>query len=324
MQSRESKLLVYGSALLFSFIVGFSFFGFKTAVLVAGPLQTLIYRFNFAFLGILIFYFFQKDRVSLRKAPKRKLLMNAVFYLGFMALQAIGLRFATSIESGIIFAMIPILVKIVASIWLGERGDSRQNLFVTISVSGVILMFILGAGDYSGFNLFGLMLLFLSSLSMAVSNVAMRYVRKQCSPTQLSLVIAGGGFLAFNFVAIIAGLLGGNLQEYYLAPLSHPEFLLATAYLGILSTVISSMLMAYMIANLETVKATIFGNLSTAISLVAGAIFLGEPLRAYHVICTIMIIAGVLGTSMTGSTKIKKADSYDAPGFNREPDAKKR
>jgi drug/metabolite transporter (DMT)-like permease len=46
------------------------------------------------------------------------------------------------------------------------------------------------------------------------------------------------------------------------------------------------------------INATIFGNLSTAISIVAGVVFLNESLKYYHIICSILIIIGVIGVSM--------------------------
>ena len=71
------------------------------------------------------------------------------------------------------------------------------------------------------------------------------------------------------------GIRNGTLWDYF-QPLSHLNFVFASAYLGIPSTLISALIMAYMLANMEAVKATIFGNLSTAISIVAGVLVLGR------------------------------------------------
>lgn len=300
---KDHRLRVYGAALLFSLIVGFSFLFVKVAVTVATPLQTLVYRFTFAFLGIFLVVLLKKDRQPIPNRIRKKLSANALLYLSFMALQVVGLLYSTSLESGIIFAAIPILAKIIAWFALGETSSFRQNFFVILSVSGVIAMFAASAAGAAGgnsFNLLGLILLILSSLCMAASNVYMRYVRKECSPFRISLYIAAGGCLIFHGAAIVAGLLSGDLAGYYLNPLTHPEFLLATLYLGIPSTVISAMLMAYMTSHLTAVQATIFGNLSTLISILAGTIFLQESLQLYHLVCTGLILAGVIGTSLSG------------------------
>lgn len=299
----ESGWKVYGSAVLFSLIVGFSFLGVKTCVSVATPLETLTFRFNFAFLATLIAVLFGLVKINLSGKPKKKLALTAGLYLGFMVLQTIGLVFSTSIESGIIFAIIPILAKVIASVFLKEGTNWKQNVFVCMSVAAVITMFVLGASDIT-VNAAGLAILLLSSVSMACSNVMMRYVRGVYKPFEISFFITGGGCFLFNLATIMTGLQNGTLGDY-LVPLSHLEFVLATAYLGIPSTLISALIMAYMLAHMEAVKATIFGNLSTAISIVAGVIVLGEPLQPYHIVCTLLIIAGVIGLSMPSMAKRK-------------------
>ncbi len=292
----ESTFKIYGSAVLFSLIVGFSFIGVKTCLSVATPLETLTFRYNFAFLATLLTAAAGLVKIDLRGKPKKNLALTAGLYLGFMVLQTIGLVFSTSIESGIIFAIVPILAKIIASLFLKESTNWKQNIFVCLSVAAVITMFVLGASDIT-VNVPGLVILLLSSLSMALSNVMMRYVRGVYKPFEISFFITGGGCLIFNLAAIVYGLKTGTLTNY-LEPLSHMNFVIATAYLGIPSTLVSALIMAYMLAHMEAVKATIFGNLSTAISIVAGVIVLGEPLQLYHVICTILIIVGVIGLSL--------------------------
>jgi drug/metabolite transporter (DMT)-like permease len=303
---KESNLKVYGSAVLFSLIVGFSFIGVKTCVSVATPLETLTFRYNFAFLATLAVVLVGLVRIDLAGKPKTKLALTAGLYLGFMVLQTIGLVFSTSIESGIIFAIIPILAKIIASIFLKESTNWKQNIFVCMSVAAVITMFVLGASDIT-VNVAGMIILLLSSVSMALSNVMMRYVRGVYKPFEISFYITGGGCLIFNLATVVYGLSTGTLGNYF-EPLSHVNFIIATAYLGIPSTLVSALIMAYMLAHMEAVKATIFGNLSTAISIVAGVIVLGEPLQLYHVVCTILIIAGVIGLSLP-SMAVKKGSS---------------
>ena len=301
---RESNLKLYGGAVVFSIIVGFSFIGVKTCIAVATPLETLTYRFNFAFIASLITIMIGLKAVSLKDKPKGKLMLTAGLYLGFMVLQTIGLVFATSIESGIIFAIIPILAKIIASLFIKESTNWKQNIFVCLSVAAVIAMFVLGTSDIT-VNILGLLILLLASLSMACSNVMMRYVRKTYKPFEITLFITGGGCIIFNLATIVFGIKNGTLGDYF-EPLSHMSFIIATAYLGIPSTLISAMISAYMLANMKAVNATIFGNLSTAISIVAGVIVLGEPLEPYHIVCTILIIVGVIGLSMPAMEKRKE------------------
>lgn len=299
-QGKNMKL-VYGAAILFSFIVGFSFLAVKVSMAMSTPLEILAHRYNFAAVAALIPLALGRSKVDLADKAKKKLILTVVFYLGFMAFQAYGLVFATSIESGIIFAIVPIFAKIIAYFYLGEKGTLKQNIFILLSISAVIAMFVFSVQDFQGVSITGLILLFISSILMALSNVFMRGVRSEYNPYTIAFSIALGGCLLFNMIALITGLVSGGPLQYF-APLLHWEFILATAFLGILSTMLSSQLAAYMLANMEAVKATIFGNLSTAISIVAGVVFLREPLYMYHIICTVLIVMGVVGTSLSGTS----------------------
>ncbi len=297
-----SRIKVYGIAVLFSFIVGFSFLGVKTSMRVATPLEILTYRYNFAAIVSLIPVLTGYIKLETKEKSLKRLMLPAGLYLGFMVFQALGLIFASSIESGIIFAIIPIFTKIIAHYYLGEKGDWKQNTFVILSISAVIAMFVIGINDFKGVSIAGMALLILSSILMALSNVFMRGVRKEFSPYSIAFAISLGGCLVFNLATFIIGAASGDPLNYF-EPLKHWEFVSATAFLGILSTLLSSLLIAFMLAHMEAVKATIFGNLSTGISIVAGALFLKEPLYFYHILCTALIIIGVIGTSITGKPK---------------------
>ena len=117
----------------------------------------------------------------------------------------------------------------------------------------------------------------------------------------------------FNLAFFVYGIFSGNLHTYF-EPFQHTEFIIATAYLGVGCILLSAQLMSYLLSKMAAVKATIFGNVSTAISIVAGVLVLGEPLRAYHIICTVLIIAGVIGLSFSGNKKSadEKKEEEDA------------
>ena len=285
----------YTAAVFFSVLVGFSFLGIKVSQPYADSLNILCYRYDFAFIVVVILMIAGLIKTDITNRPKGKLLLTAGFYVGFMALQVVGLVFATSVEGAIVFAIIPIIVKVIASIFLGEKSSWKENVFVGLSVSALLLMILMGAGTLD-MDPLGAVLLMLSSVSMALSNVFMRYARNDCRPIEITVTIVTLGFIVFNCAAAVSSLINGE----GFAPLRNPQVFIATAYLGIGCILLSAHLMSYMLSKMEAVKGTIFGNLSTAISIVAGVVILGEPLKWYHVVCTVLIIAGVIGLCLSG------------------------
>ncbi len=287
----------------FSLAVGFSFLGVKTCVPIANTLMIMTHRYNVAFLAVMILVLLKLGKVSLKNKPKKNLIFTAFFYLMFMVVQAAGLIFSTSIESAILFAIVPVIVQVLARIILKERTNMWQNMFMCLSVSALVAMIIIGATDVD-YDFIGICLLFISSVFMALNNVFMRYVRNDYTPFEITFATSVLGFAGFNGAAIIWMLFTGDFYAY-VEPLTHTEFLVAIIYLGTFCILLSAQLMSYMQAHMPATNASLFGNVSTAISIVAGALVLGEPLRLYHIICTVLILTGVIGMSMAGRKRVK-------------------
>jgi drug/metabolite transporter (DMT)-like permease len=300
---KDVKLKAYAAGVIFAILVGFSFLSVKVSVQIASPIEILTFRYNFAFLMVCaVAAVFKFARPNL-KGKKKALICSAAFYISFMILQTTGLIFSTSIESAIIFAIIPIIAKIIAKVLLNETSTWKQNVFVGMSVSAVILMIVMSAGDVT-VNLSGVIILIISSVCLAASNVLLRYVRKEHGPFSVTFATAMFGFFVFN-AGYIAYLLKtqGSVFTYF-SPCVNMQFILATAYLGIPCIVFSMWLMSYMLKHMEAIRGIIFGNLSTAISIMAGIIILGEPMAFYNIICTVVIIIGVIGVSAAANKEI--------------------
>ncbi|MEH6979953.1 DMT family transporter, partial [Bacillus pseudomycoides] len=129
----------YTAALVYAFIIGFSFMFVKLALTVTTPLDILAHRFTVAFLiaTIPIIFGFVKLNISFKNILS--LLPLAIFYPAlFFAFQAFGLVYTSSSEAGIIQAVIPIFTMIFASYFLKEFTNAWQKISVLISVIGVI------------------------------------------------------------------------------------------------------------------------------------------------------------------------------------------
>lgn len=103
-------------------------------------------------------------------------------------------------------------------------------------------------------------------------------------------------FIAFTGLAIYKNMMQGSMAEFFL-PLKSAKFILSIFYLGVLSTLATSLLTNFALSKLEASKMIVFSNLGTVISIVAGVIFLNEAIFYYHIIGSLMIVGGVLGTN---------------------------
>lgn len=296
----EPRSRIYTCAVIFSILIGFSFLGIKVCINYANTIQILVHRYNVAFLAMLILVVTGFVKVKFKGKSKKNIIITSGGYIAFMGLQTWGLLYSTSIMGSILFAVIPIIAKIIAGVLLGEKSTGKENFFVTLSVTALIFMIVMGsgAGDLT-FTLPGIILLVCSSMVMALSNVYMRFVRNEYSPWEICFMITIIGCIVFNLAYFVYAIKGAGYGEYF-KPFENIGFTLAISYLGIACIIASSTLVAYMLKHLPAVKATIFGNVSTMISILAGVIILDEKLAWYHLVCAALIVTGVIGLSASG------------------------
>ncbi|MGL4484000.1 MAG: EamA family transporter, partial [Anaerovoracaceae bacterium] len=110
------------------------------------------------------------------------------------------------------------------------------------------------------------------------------------------------GVIILNIIYFYLLIIYNNIKDFFV-PLAHWQFLLAMLFLGVGCILITAQLMSYMMAHLEAVVATLFGNLATGISFIAGIMILNEEVRIIHVICGVLIIVGVIGNGYYSKKK---------------------
>ncbi|MFJ8414210.1 DMT family transporter [Bacillus paramycoides] len=294
----------YISALLYSFIIGFSFMFVKLALTITNPLDTLAHRFTVAFIAasIPVIFGFVKLNISFKNILA--LLPLAIFYPAlFFAFQAFGLVYTSSSEAGIIQAAIPIFTMILASYFLKEYTNIWQKTSVLISVIGVIYIFIMNGIVAHKTSFIGVILILLSALSSACYNVLARKMTKKFKLMDLTYTMTALGFISFNSIAIVDHLNKGTITIYF-KPFTNGTFLISILYLGLLSSLLTALLLNYSLSYIEAAKISVFSNLSTLITIIAGVVFLHEQIAYYHIIGTIMIILGVIGTNFLGKKGI--------------------
>ena len=296
----EPKWKLYLVALAFTFSIGFSFFGIKKCVPYADTLTILSYRYVAALVGVILWIGISKMLgvypKSEMKRPKARLYQTAAFYILFMIFQILSMFFASSIEGAIVYAMVPIFAKIIGRVVLGEKSTRLQMVFVVVTVASLIVLIVLNATDIS-LNFKGIVFMAIGTFFMGCQNVSARYVRGVFKPIEITAAIAIGGSVIFIGASLIKAAVTDSFDKL-IEPAGHADFLIWASFLGIFCILLSAQFMAYMLAHMEIIQSTIFNSASTLVSVIAGALILGEPLCLYHYICGALILTGVVGLTL--------------------------
>lgn len=299
----KKPLLTYSLALSYSFIIGFSFMFTKTALQYATPFDTLAFRFGISFLTLLIFIFFSKTRLNYRGKNLGKVMVLATLNpVMFFTFQGFGLLHATSAEGGILQAMVPVFTMILAALFLKEIPTKIQRASILLSVAGVLYILIVQGSSFDYTRFLGIIFLLLSNLAFSGYSISARKVLKEFSVPEASFLMMAFGAVVFNFLAIGTHLANGTINQFLL-PLVNPGFILPVIYLGVLSSLGTALISNYVLSKLEATKMSVFLNLGTVITIFAGVTLLKEPLFLYHVVGSLMIITGVIGTNYDTANK---------------------
>lgn len=302
----EKNKRVYFLATLYALIIGFSFLFTKIALRYADPIDILAYRFTASFIAILIPVLFKKISLNYGKEEIKRIIPLALFqpllYFGF---QTFGLRYASSTEAAIIQASSPIFILILATLLLKEQTNIYQKLFTILSVAGVIYIVIMTDSSFDSASLKGIILLLLGALSFSAYNIMARVLTKDFSSIELSYIMNIVGFICFGIIAIIKNLMSGSMRNFFYLSTEF-SFIIAIVYLGVMASLFTSLLNNYVLSKMEASKMSVFGNLRTVISIIAGVVFLKEEIFFYHIIGSILIIVGVMGTNFLDDMGIEK------------------
>jgi len=291
--------LAYLLAVINTVVIGASYLFVKMTLDYANPLDTLTFRFAAAFVMLSIPVAFGFVKLNYRDKPLYKLLLLATMYpLGFFMLQTFGLQHATSAEGGIISSFTPVVTMILASVFLKEATSFLQKLSTLLSVSGVLFIFIMKGSSIDFSKMTGILLLLLACVVLAGYSVLARSISRHFSVTEISYFMIGTGLAATLVHSFTTHAANGTLSSLF-APLADVSFLLLIFYLGVVQLA-TALMGSYILSRIQASKMSVFTNLSTIVSIAAGAWVLGEEVTWYHLIGSVMIIVGVIGTNLMG------------------------
>ena len=278
-------------------IIGHSFWGLSFMAsrigLDTAPVVVLLsHRFLFAFLLMTLLCFTPLGGVHLRGKPLLPLLLlglcePVIYFFG----EQYGILHSSTIFSGVMIALIPIASTLTAIPILGEKPTLRQFFYSLLSVGGVIGIGLLTHSSGS-LDWIGLTALLVAVFSAVVYTLLNRGISGRYTPFERTYFMLGIGAVVFTLIAVIS--VRGDLAVY-MRPLSDGRYLAAILFLAGCCSVISYFLSSYILTRLTVARATVFANLTTAISVFAGAVFLHEPFSPAGLLFCAAILIGIYG-----------------------------
>ncbi len=284
------------AAIICHFFWGMSFLASRMALDAAPVIVLLSHRFLLAFFVMSLLVPTRFANYRLRGKPFLPLFLlgllePVIYFLG----EQYGIVHSTTIFSGVMISTIPIFSILAAVPILKEKPTAGQMLFSLLSVGGVIGIGLLSRSSGT-LDWIGVVALLIAVFSAVAYTLLNRNISTRYSSFERTYVILATGAVVFTVMAAVT--VKGDITAY-LQPFSSHKYLAAVLYLSVFCSVICFFLSSYCLSKLTVARATVFANLTTAVSVCAGALILHEPLPAVGILCTILILIGIYGVQRT-------------------------
>ena len=276
---------------------GFSFLASRKGLDGAPVFVLLSHRFALSFLVMNLLLLFGVCEIDLRRKGLWKpfllgIMEPVIYFFG----EQYGILHSNTSFSGVMIAMIPIVSTLAAAPILGEKPSLGQFFFSLLSIGGVVGLGMMNKSS-GQLDWIGVVALSVAVLSAGAYTLIGRGISKEYSPFERTYMMMGVGAVSFTPLAFLQT--RGSLAEY-VRPLAEPTYLMAVLFLALVCSVACYFLSSYTITHMTVARETVFSNLTTAVSVFAGVIFLHEPFTWFGALCCLVIFVGIYGVQKTG------------------------
>ena len=273
-------------------LYGLSYLFTKQTAETASPLALLGWRFVVALAAMSLCVALGFIPVRLKGRQLGPLLRVALFCpcLYFIG-ETVGIRETTVTESGVFLACVPALSLLASTVILKKKPTKRQIIGILVTFLGVMTT-VVAVGLSSSLSPVGYAALMLAVAAYALYSVFVD-LAADYTGAEITYVMLCSGAAFYGLLALGEAAAHGALSELLTLPARSGTFLAAVLYQGIGCSVAAFFLSNAAIAKIGVNKTSSFIGVSTIVSILAGALALGEPLSVGQIVGAAVIVAGV-------------------------------
>lgn len=281
-------------------LYGLSYLFTKQTAETASPLALLGWRFVVALAAMSLCVALEFIPVRLKGRRLGPLLRVALFCpcLYFIG-ETVGIRETTVTESGVFLACVPALSLLASTVILKKKPTKRQIIGILVTFLGVMTT-VVAVGLSSSLSPVGYAALMLAVVAYALYSVFVD-LAADYTGAEITYVMLCSGAAFYGLLALGEAAAHGALSELLTLPARSGTFRTAVLYQGIGCSVAAFFLSNAAIAEIGVNKTSSFIGVSTIVSILAGALALGEPLSVGQIVGAAVIVAGVYTANASAS-----------------------
>ena len=288
MKKKAAIAVLY--AALGNIIWGFSFLFTKTGLAVApNPNVMLAHRFILSTLFMGIPLLLGKEKISFKGKNWKPVVLLLLMQSCYFLFETYGILYTNATIAGLVLAVVPVVTIGTGALFLREYPTRRQALFCILPVAGVIIMTVSGK-ELGVVTPLGIIFLLLTMLVSAAFKTANRKAAQEFSSFERTFLVLVNSAVVFSLVGM--GSVDWNVAAFA-APLLQGKYLFSVLCLSLLCSIVANLLVNYASGHMSVFKLSSFGSLSTLCSMVAGVVFLREPVSISLLLGAVLILVGI-------------------------------
>jgi len=207
--------------------------------------------------------------------------------------EAWGLMMTSASFSSVMVALTPIVSLFAAQVFLKEKPTLWQVLFSVLSISGVVIVTLVGS-SMGTVSLLGVLALLVCIFGTVAFSLLTRKLSAEFTSFERTYGILFTGALYYIPYALIKyrSDLGVLLDVFTM-----PDVVLSIVYLGVFSSVVGIFLLNYSLEKITVARATVFSNWSTVVAIICGVLLLDDIFTWAQVAGSAMILFGLYGVN---------------------------
>lgn len=219
---------------------------------------------------------------------RRTALLGFLGIFGFNLFFTFGLERTTAANGSLINGALPVVVALISYLFLNERLAPVRLVGIVVSMIGVVFTVLGATLDAS---VAGNVLIFAAVLAWAIYTV---YNRQRLRGENSAGIIAGSAIFGVPMMIPFAVLEGIRDTP----PMPGLGLAAIVIYLAIGPAMGANFLWVFALERVPASQAAVFSNVTPIVGIVLAGALLDEPITRYHVIGALLVICGVLLTTV--------------------------
>lgn len=287
MKNVQNKLLLAAIALFIGTLFGsLAAYASKIILRELPPLTVLFLR-----LSIMLLFFLpvMKTKMHVFLRHIRELCVLGLFFVGNLIFFIVGIKTATVLVSGLLYATAPITVLFLSRLINKEPLTKAKGLSVILGFIGALIILFSSRNTQQLGSFEGTLLLFIATVSYAIYLVYSRTLSFRLTPVELT---AATTFVGWTISFVVMFWLEGLNPVLHVPTLSLVGWI-ALAYLGIFLGVAMYILIQWGVRHGGAHLAASMQYVGLVLTSLSGMIFLGEKLTLPFILGACFIITGL-------------------------------